>query len=49
MLAMLTDPQRGADLMVQYEEEREANILRMRRIGHCDWDLVTNVIRAQSA
>ena len=30
--------------MVKYEEERDANILRMRRIGHCDWDLVTNVM-----
>jgi len=23
--------------MVEYEEERDASILRMRRIGHCDW------------
>jgi hypothetical protein len=42
MLTTLTDSQRGADLMVQYEEERDANIVRMRRIGHCDWDLITN-------
>ena len=39
-----TDPQLGAHLMVEYEEERDANILRMRRICHCDWDLVTNVM-----
>src|SRR6476620_4492795 len=44
MLTILTDPQSGAHLMVKYEEERDANILRMRRIGHCDWDLVTNVM-----
>ena len=28
--------------MVQYGEERDANIVRMRRIGHCDWHLITN-------
>ena len=31
--------------MVEYDKERhDANGLRIGRIGHCDWDLVTNAM-----